>query len=411
MSTDNSNSKEKSLALVTKKLQGSFSQFHGSFNQTLQEIHQREALLLEQLTTLQDQKEELSVAYQQESSRGKQLHQLLQSTRDILNAASELEICNAVVVVLKEIYPQAVIKLLSTNDSDFPGTTAATACQKTACQTAVNNEQWRCTTAVKLWFNEQLTGVLVPKQNMCFHCATLSSKDYSSLYIPLFSDENVFWCIYIATKAGQPVLKKSDEDLVCLLITHVSLAVNKIRLMNTLKKESSTDPLTGLANRRAALKTLTQELTRATRYDNVFSIAMVDIDRFKVVNDTYGHDVGDQVLVLLADTTSLCFRNTDLVARFGGEEFLIIMPRTVATAAFQVIERFRAAFNKATLADTLKATNITVSAGIAEYPADSKDLDELLKVADTRLYQAKEAGRNQSVWQNEVLLPPVVNGQ
>ena len=125
-----------------------------------------------------------------------------------------------------------------------------------------------------------------------------------------------------------------------------------------------------------------------------FSIAIIDIDNFKVVNDTYGHDEGDRVLSLLADVAASCFRSIDTVSRFGSEEFLVILPKTQGGAAVQALNRFR----NATISGNLKVKNITVSAGIAQYLVDGEDVKSLLKTADSNLYKAKNSGRNRVEW-------------
>jgi diguanylate cyclase (GGDEF)-like protein len=152
-----------------------------------------------------------------------------------------------------------------------------------------------------------------------------------------------------------------------------------------------TDPLTGAANRRRFDERLQEELERLKRGDSVLSLALADVDHFKQVNDQFGHPAGDAVLKALVQTMLAGTRPYDLVARWGGEEFVILLPQTGAEAAFQVAERIRLAF----AAQIVPAVNraITVSFGIAAaLPADSAET--LLARADAALYRAKSGGRN-----------------
>jgi diguanylate cyclase (GGDEF)-like protein len=158
------------------------------------------------------------------------------------------------------------------------------------------------------------------------------------------------------------------------------------------------DELTKLFNRRHFLQVAEQELERARRDDGQFAIAFIDLDHFKKVNDTFGHPVGDQVLRCLADTLSESVRRMDTVARFGGEEFVILLPRTGQTVfdAGRFTERLRAIVAGRPLGKKRCGEDlyITMSAGVAEYPKDGDSIDALIDTADTRLYRAKTNGRN-----------------
>ncbi len=150
-----------------------------------------------------------------------------------------------------------------------------------------------------------------------------------------------------------------------------------------------TDPLTGLANRRQMEMLLHRELQRAARYGRSFSLIMMDLDAFKSVNDSHGHQVGDQVLIDLAAQVRQKVRSTDTVARWGGEEFLVLVPETGLDEALRMAEALRAEIETQRLA----GQRMTVSLGVASSrPGD--DAMALLARADTALYLAKEEGRN-----------------
>ncbi|MFC3153128.1 GGDEF domain-containing protein [Litoribrevibacter euphylliae] len=160
---------------------------------------------------------------------------------------------------------------------------------------------------------------------------------------------------------------------------------------------STTDPLTHLSNRRHLMEHYQQEYQRAIRQQSPLSIFLVDLDHFKQVNDTFGHLSGDEALKVAAWTLKDTLRETDLVGRYGGEEFLVILPDTDGRAAIQVADRFRRALqaNAIELPDGQRLT-ITASIGLnTSIPKSLTDLDHFLASADKALYQAKNNGRNQ----------------
>jgi len=157
---------------------------------------------------------------------------------------------------------------------------------------------------------------------------------------------------------------------------------------------ASYDTLTGLLNRRAILEKVDEWLHHVGRYKGRLSVAMLDIDHFKRVNDKHGHRVGDRVLADLSSMMQRSIRKTDFVGRYGGEEFLIILPRTDAAGAAIMAERVRASLAGVPMHDAESSTfQVTASLGIAEY-VDGDDEDSLISRADAALYRAKEAGRN-----------------
>lgn len=187
-----------------------------------------------------------------------------------------------------------------------------------------------------------------------------------------------------------------SEELIARVETHVRLMRTHLRsqqLMNRLRFLVDTDPLTGLKNRRAFLRALKQELARAKRNRHSMAVLMLDVDRFKSINDRFGHPVGDAVLVALSDALTACARNYDTVARFGGEEFTVLLPETDAAGALVVAERIRAAVRSSALGP-LELGSVTVSLGVALAPLEPDDEDALLRRADEQLYRAKEGGRD-----------------
>ncbi len=166
-----------------------------------------------------------------------------------------------------------------------------------------------------------------------------------------------------------------------------------------LEKLSVTDGLTGLYNHRHLKTVLTDEFQRARRYRNPISFIMVDIDDFKVVNDTYGHQAGDQVLALLAELLRENLREVDIPARYGGEEFSVILPQTDATSAIYVAERIRSAVEQSfRFREIDHGISLTVSLGLSSFPDPGIKTDEdLIRFADKALYKAKQVGKNRVV--------------
>jgi diguanylate cyclase (GGDEF)-like protein len=157
---------------------------------------------------------------------------------------------------------------------------------------------------------------------------------------------------------------------------------------------SITDNLTGIPNRRALRDELAREFSRARRHTLPTSFLMIDIDRFKDVNDNYGHLAGDAVLTRVASTTRSATRDGDTVARYGGEEIAVLMPQTALEEAVVVAERVRAAIEALVIEYRGVAIRVTVSVGCAALRAEDANLDELVGRADDQLYAAKAAGRN-----------------
>jgi diguanylate cyclase (GGDEF)-like protein len=166
-----------------------------------------------------------------------------------------------------------------------------------------------------------------------------------------------------------------------------------------LNQLANKDGLTGLYNHRFLQEKLDEEVRRSTRSNNPFSLVMVDIDRFKTINDTYGHESGDVVLKHVAEVLKGNLRESDWVARYGGEEFLIFLFGADKHAAFQVMEKTRMAVERCSmlLPQHDRMVHVNISCGISSCPFDGSAKDELIQKADSALYRAKANGRNQTV--------------
>jgi len=211
---------------------------------------------------------------------------------------------------------------------------------------------------------------------------------------PLYNDAAEI-CIAILVTfgvAGDPLLALAALPVVTLLqrsLSHVQLV-----------SESRTDAKTGLLNAATWERESAVEVTRAVRTQSPLAIAMVDIDKFKAINDTYGHLAGDQVLKEIANTLNTMLRDYDLAGRFGGEEFSLLLPQTRAVDAFRIAERVRAGIAGLSIiapgATGGERVHVTVSIGVAALDSGSKRvLSELVAAADAALYRAKAGGRDQ----------------
>jgi len=208
--------------------------------------------------------------------------------------------------------------------------------------------------------------------------------------IPMIVYNDVIGVINVTNKRHGKEFTDDDVEMLKAVADQAAVAINKAQLWDM----AVTDSLTGLYVRRYFMVKLQEELVRAERYNNILSIVMADLDGFKNINDSYGHDAGDRVLNAVGKFLQQNIRDVDVVARYGGDEFVIMIPEAAEDAAYILSERLRKQFAE------LKFDNlppITISLGIATYPFDGKDLEDLIKKGDSAMYAAKRTGRNKVV--------------
>ncbi len=196
-------------------------------------------------------------------------------------------------------------------------------------------------------------------------------------------------------KVGERVLRLQDE------LVHRNLEVQKANaqmavLANKLEKMANTDILTGLPNRRCLFERFTEAWRTAELEKLPLSCLMLDVDRFKRINDTCGHATGDEVLRRIADAIRRHTLQPELCGRFGGEEFVLIFPATQAAAASGLVEQLRSDISATSVGSDSAPFTVTVSCGVAEKTPDTRCADDLIRNADAMLYLAKEHGRNQT---------------
>jgi diguanylate cyclase (GGDEF)-like protein len=191
-------------------------------------------------------------------------------------------------------------------------------------------------------------------------------------------------------------LQSTGNDEIAIVTDATKSMLSQVEeLAKQLKHQATTDFLTGLANRRRLSEQVPAMQSQAERAGEPISIVLFDLDNFKLINDDYGHDVGDNVLMIVGEIVKDSLRPYDLAARIGGEEFCIVLPRTSGEDALTIAERLRAAF-EASYLDPLPKGRITCSFGVVQ-AGPGERLQQLLRRADTALYRAKDAGRNRVI--------------
>ncbi len=192
----------------------------------------------------------------------------------------------------------------------------------------------------------------------------------------------------------------SVPELLARVKTHLELKHTQDQLKKALlelEKLATTDSLTGIYNRRQLFVIGEQELQRSYRNNRPLSLLLLDLDYFKKINDLYGHSIGDQALILMAQTTLKSLRNSDFFCRFGGEEFVVILPETTLSEASEIAERLRFNLAEVSLFSQSETISFTVSIGVTSSTPSPCAFDLLLNRADQALYQAKHQGRNRVV--------------
>lgn len=210
-------------------------------------------------------------------------------------------------------------------------------------------------------------------------------------------------CDYVTKPFNRP-------ELAARVKTHLMLkhTVNELKLaLGQMEQLAKTDGLTGLLNRRSLFEAAEQEFLRAQRYSRPLSILMLDIDHFKRINDTYGHQIGDRVIQQVADVLKAALRQVDITGRYGGEEFVVVLPETDLHQSIEVAERLRYLIDSLSTSTVLGELRITASVGVAVRRDQVRSIEEMLNQADKALYQAKTAGRNTWVISTELSVPEV----
>lgn len=234
----------------------------------------------------------------------------------------------------------------------------------------------------------------VVKDRLSYSCPLQRSEYGSYMCIPVVSAGRVIALVSLISEK-EKFFDKEKVEFIRDIFNAFSHFLSNLRLIEINRELSITDPLTGLYNRRFILEFLQKEIERAKRKASPLSVVLADLDHFKEINDTYGHQVGDLCLKTFAEVLKSNVRQSDVVGRWGGEEFILILPDTGRSQAVEIAERIRRALKgKVVYTEDARPVHFTSSFGISVYPEDGEDLDTLIKVADDKLYLAKKEGRD-----------------
>ncbi|MCK4597781.1 diguanylate cyclase, partial [bacterium] len=222
------------------------------------------------------------------------------------------------------------------------------------------------------------------------------SASLSVLAVPLCSRGEIMGVLGLATAAPKGYTSR-ERRLLETLAENVAIAIHNAQLFKQREREAIRDGLTRLYNHRYLQEQLTQEEGRARRYSRLFSLIILDIDHFKIYNDAFGHPAGDKLLVDVAKLLRDSVRQVDFVARYGGEEFAVVLPECDRDGAVLVAERVRKSVEEFPNPHQ-EDYNLTISAGVASFPTDGENKEEVINRADEALYRAKREGRNRVCW-------------
>ncbi|MEP7047659.1 MAG: GGDEF domain-containing protein, partial [Ilumatobacteraceae bacterium] len=222
--------------------------------------------------------------------------------------------------------------------------------------------------------------------NACPHLRDRDGEPRAATCVPVAFMGRSLGVLHVTGPDGQPLAGDAAERII-VLAGQVGTAIGTVRAFGTAQLQANTDSLTGLLNRRSA----EDQLSRRLAGGEPFAIVMADLDHFKLLNDTYGHEAGDRALRLFADTVRRALRTEDIFARWGGEEFVIALPNTDCHSATNSVDRVRALLVET--CERAETSTVTASFGIADTTM-STELNELLRFADRALLSAKTRGRN-----------------
>lgn len=235
-----------------------------------------------------------------------------------------------------------------------------------------------------------------PSRQTVFAVGLAPPKFPSLLVLPLGAGDRVLGTLVLGS--GQVgAFSESVRPALEVLASHMAVSLSNARMVKRLEEQATTDGMTGLLNKRTLIAEAEKRLAAAARFKKVLSILVTDIDHFKKVNDTYGHDVGDVVIKGMGEVLKRIKRDTDIVGRFGGEEFVIVCEHTDEAGAKNLAERIRRELEATTFQTELGPLSVTASIGVATFPMAGNDYAQLFKATDEALYVAKRSGRNQVV--------------
>jgi diguanylate cyclase (GGDEF)-like protein/PAS domain S-box-containing protein len=234
------------------------------------------------------------------------------------------------------------------------------------------------------WVEHSISGLL------CKHLPHPAPEGY--LCVPMMAQSEALGVLYL-TQPAQGHMTEAKQRLAVTMAEHIAMALSNLKLHETLRSQSIRDPLTGLFNRRFMEESLALELRRAVRNQRPLGVIMLDLDRFKHFNDSFGHDAGDALLRELGRLLQTNIRGEDIACRYGGEEFTLILPEGSAEVTQHRAEALREAIKRMDVTHRGRPLGrLTASMGVAVFPEHGRSAESLLQAADASLYQSKDAG-------------------
>ncbi len=217
--------------------------------------------------------------------------------------------------------------------------------------------------------------------------------------VPLISGDRIIGVLNVNDPGFTDIENSDFEGRIIRISRHLAISIHNTLLYEKVKDLSMRDSMTGLYNFRHFVEALRLEIAKAQRYEEPLACIMLDIDNFKSVNDSHGHQTGDLVLKELARSVTLSVRSSDIPARYGGDEFIVVLPRTGKNLALKIAQRLMDLFSGKEIRVPTKrgSVRVTLSIGIAGFPEDTKNMDELMRLADDALYRAKREGKNRII--------------
>jgi diguanylate cyclase (GGDEF)-like protein/putative nucleotidyltransferase with HDIG domain len=225
---------------------------------------------------------------------------------------------------------------------------------------------------------------------------------------PLLSKDKLVGILALSKRRTGGLYNNDDIDLITTLASEAAIAIENAELYAKARERANIDDLTGLFNHRYFHQRTDEEITRASRFGEVFCLLSIDLDFFKTYNDVHGHLYGDEILRKVGETIKASIRNIDMAFRYGGDEFSIILPQTSVDGAYKAAERIRKSLESEV--DT-KSRLLTCSIGIASWPTDGVMREELIRTADTALYYAKQTGGNRTCLASEIPISEALDGK
>ncbi|MBF0451517.1 MAG: diguanylate cyclase [Candidatus Magnetomorum sp.] len=358
-------------------------------------VHAQECIKQDRATDLNLTVHQLSSAIQDLEASSREMFLLNQFSDELHGCNTEPVSYDVLQVFAKRLFPaDQGILWIADKESFFIATSWGDPIPE---KNTLDTCSCRCFTSSTMIFIEDVTA-----SPRCLTCGPNNDRIY--LCVPLKDQSKVIGVLHFQFGLNRPRIfddtftrrLESRRMLVCRMIEHYALSLSNLRLREALKYESIHDPLTGLFNRRHMQKTLTIEHENALTHRQTLGVIMVDIDHFKLFNDTYGHDIGDAVLIHLGQYLKARTNDTLQACRYGGEEFLLMCPNISIEALVTTAESIRLGImNDIKVPYQEKVLDVTASLGAALFPNHGTSMTDVLQKADQALYIAKENGRNQ----------------